>query len=323
MVLGFLPGMKAEEQKLKPECWSPKPVLSALRGVWRCCGVYVDVEALGGGDFRGHAISVGVVVGAVGGSGGARRLRVLPDLGEGDAAFGGAGRLRGRICRKRTSGGGWARIVDGPVDDVASGGVDTNIFRSHDVVVVRGGNAGAVDAGAESGGGDAIDPGVDVGLLFREHASTLLLVEEDNGLRGETFAARGGGGGLRVGLAEARGFRDGFQFGVEASVEEHEESEAGGFDDVAMAGPGIGLFAGRMVEPVAGVGERFVQGFEVCVAGVDVAVEAKVGRGFSRLRSDRDNESCNAKHKDQTPLHFDSPRGMLAASYRFGNQKPT
>jgi hypothetical protein len=43
-------------------------------------------------------------------------------------------------------------------------------------------------------------------------------------------------------LAEARGFGDGFQFGrfklgIEASVEEHEESEAGGFDRGAVAGP--------------------------------------------------------------------------------------
>src|SRR5580698_3267299 len=95
---------------------APKAVLAAFRRIGRRCCVYVDVEALGGGDFRGDAISVGVVVGAMRCGGGAGGLRVLPDFGEGDSAFGGAG----RVLRKSATGRGRASVVDGPVDDVAA-----------------------------------------------------------------------------------------------------------------------------------------------------------------------------------------------------------
>ena len=43
-----------------------------------------------------------------------------------------------------------------------------------------------------------------------------------------------------------------------------------------MAGPAVRFLAGRIVEPVAGVGESFVQGFQVGIAGVGVAVKAEV-----------------------------------------------
>jgi hypothetical protein len=45
-----------------------------------------------------------------------------------------------------------------------------------------------------------------------------------------------------------------------------------------------------MVEPVAGVGESFVQSFEVGVAGVGVAVEAEVG-GFARNVAPREKST--------------------------------
>ena len=97
-------------------------------------------------------------------------------------------------------------------------------------------------------------------------------------MRGEAFAAGGCGGGSRVGVAEFCRAGDCLQIGIEASVEEYEESETGGFDGGAVAGPSGCLFARGIVEPVAGVGESLVQGFEVGVAGVGVAVEAEVGR---------------------------------------------
>jgi len=65
---------------------------------------------------------------------------------------------------------------------------------------------------------------------------------------------------LCVGVAQLRCFGDGFQFGrfelsIEASIEQHEKSEASGFDRSAVAGPRVRFLAGGIVEPVAGVGK--------------------------------------------------------------------
>jgi len=235
---------------------------------------------------RRIAFSVSAVIRAVGGNIFALRgLRELPNVREADAAFGGTWRR----FRKSAAGRGRTRVIDRPVDDVVCGAgalarVGANIFGGDDVVVIGRWDAGAVDARAESSGGNAIDPRVNVGFLLGQHASALLLVEEDDGVRGKAFAARGSGGGLCVGVAELACVGDGFQFGVEASVEEHEKTEARGFDGGAVSGPGVRFFAGRIVEPVAGVGESLVQGFEIGVAGVGVAVEAEVGDGL-KLRA--------------------------------------
>src|SRR5580704_202077 len=145
------------------------------------------------------------------------RLRELPHVGEANAALAGAGGM----SREGAAGGGWAGVVDGPVDDGARTRVGTNVFGSDDVAVIDCGDSRAVDSGAEPGSGNAVDPRVDVGLLLGQHASALLLVEKDDGVRGKAFAVRGSDGGLRVGFAELGCVRDGFQFGVKASVEEH------------------------------------------------------------------------------------------------------
>jgi len=162
---------------------------------------------------------------------------------------------------------------------VALAGAFANVFRSANVAVVRGGDAGAVDADAKPGGSDSVNPGVDVGLLLGQHASALLLIEKDDGVRGESFAACGGSSGVPVGIAQFSCVGNGFQFGVEAPVEEDEKSEAGGFHGGAVACPCIGALAGRAVEPVAGIGESLAEGFKAGVAGVVVAVEAEVGLG--------------------------------------------
>ena len=47
-------------------------------------------------------------------------------------------------------------------------------------------------------------------------------------------------GGLRVTLTQPSGVGDGFQFRVEASVEQHEKAESGGLDCSAVTGPAIG-----------------------------------------------------------------------------------
>ena len=167
------------------------------------------------------------------------------------------------------------------VGETPSASVLTNVFGGDDVVVVFCGNAGAVNAGAESRGCNAIDPRENIGFLLGEHASALLLVEEDDRLFGESLTACGHDGGVRVRLAEAGGVGDGFQFGIKAPVEEDEESEAGGFNCSAVADPGVRFLAGRIVEPVSRVGKSLAQSFQVGVAGIVVAVEAEVWPSLS------------------------------------------
>src|SRR5580693_1575957 len=194
------------------------------------------MELLRGGDSGHIAVAVATVIGAARGDVFALgRLRELPDFREADSALGWAWRVTAGIYGKSAAGRGRAGVIYGPVDDLARAGALANVFCGDNVAVIRGGDAGAVDAGAESGGGNGIDPGVDIDFLLGQHASALLLVEEDGGMRGKTFAVRGGGGGFGVGAAELRCAGDGFQFCVEASVEEDEGSEAGGFDGGAAA----------------------------------------------------------------------------------------
>src|SRR5258708_13690198 len=183
------------------------------------------MELLGRRNSRRITVGVAAVVGAsasyvlaLG------RLRELPDFGEADGALGGAWRR----FRKRAAGRGWAGIVNCPVDDMASGSAVANVFGCNNVAVIFRGDAGAVDAGAESGGGDGIDPGVDVGLLLRQHAAALLLIEEDDGLRGKAFAAGSSCGGLGVGAPQFFGVSDGFHVGLHSPVDEPQDSATGG-----------------------------------------------------------------------------------------------
>src|SRR5208282_551416 len=231
-----------------------------------------------------------------------RRLRELPDLSEANSALGGAGRTGWEVASRS----GRAGIVGDPISDVATGSVRANVFRSHNIAVIRSGDAGAVDTGAESGGRDRVDPGVDVSFLLGQHAPALLLIEEDDGLRRKAFAPRGSDGGLRVGVPKLGCVGNGFQFGVQTSVEEHEESEASGFDGGTMAGPGVRFLAGRIVEPVSRVRKSLPQDFQVRIAGISVAVEAEAKSGFLGEgypdSGYRQHEICGLFHKHYVNL---------------------
>src|ERR1700733_5802581 len=112
--------------------------------------------------------SVAAVAGAVSGHiFTLRRLRELPDLGEANPAFAGAGRPLGKTTARRRR----ARVVNRPVHDPPSAGTLPNVFRGDDIAVVSGGDARAVDASAESGGADAVHPGVEGCPLLGQHAS--------------------------------------------------------------------------------------------------------------------------------------------------------
>src|SRR5712691_2089071 len=169
-----------------------RSVQSAMRRIPRCGRVYVYVKLMCGRNSRRIAIAVAAVIRTLRSDvSPLGRLRELPDFGEGNAALRGIRRMR----RKNAAGRGRTRVIDRPVDDLASGGAVTNVFGSDHVAVIFCGHAGAVDAGAESGGTHGVNPGIDVGFLLGQHASALLLVEEDDGVRGKAFTVGGSGGG--------------------------------------------------------------------------------------------------------------------------------
>ncbi len=264
-------------------------VNSPLRGISRRGRIHVDGKR---GDAWRIAIPVAAVVRAMGRHILAlRRLRKLPDLRKGDAAL---SRPR-RTLWKRATRGRRTRIIRDPVGDLAPRGMGANIFRGNHIAVVRGRHTRTINARAKSGSGDSVDPGVDVSLLLRQHAATLLLIEEDNGVRGKAFATRGGGRRARVRLAQPRGAGHGFQFSIEPSVEEHEKTEARGLAGGAVTGPSVGAFTGRRGAPVCRVRKSLVKRLQIGVAGIGVAVEAEVG-GARRLGRGGRGQERNAQH---------------------------
>jgi hypothetical protein len=79
-----------------------------------------------------------------------------------------------------------------------------------------------------------------------------------------------------------------FQFLVEASVIEDGETEARGFDDLALPCPTIRRDARRIVEPVSAPLEGFAEGGQQGVTGVLVAVESEEKPGCRRMLRLRD-----------------------------------
>ncbi len=182
------------------------------------------------------------------------------------------------MLREHTTRRRWASVVGGPEDNLAPARVLSNVLGGDDVAAVWSRHAGTVDSGTESSRGDAVNPGIDVSVLLGQHASALLLIEKNNRCTWEPFSAGCSRGGLRVRLSDPGSIGDGFQCGIEPSVEQNQESETRRLDGAAMPDPIVRRKAGRVVEPISGVGKSLPQRFEVSVARIFVAVEAEVGR---------------------------------------------
>jgi hypothetical protein len=116
--------------------------------------------------------------------------------------------------------------------------------------------------------------------LLGKEAAAFFLVEEEGGVGGEVVALGGRYGCDCVFLAEGRGSGTGLfsfeDFSVEAAVEEDKEAEVIAKKNFSLAGPGVLMFAWRIIEPVACEGKVLMQDGEGGVARVVVAVEAQV-----------------------------------------------
>src|SRR5580698_1339432 len=175
----------------------------------------------------------------------ARRLGKLPDLGKTDSTVSAARRL----AREDASRRGRTGIVGDEVYDPASTCVLANVVGGDDgcAMIFFGGNAGAVYSGAKTGSVHAINPGIDIGFLLRQHASALLLVEKDDGVSGESLAVCSGDSGSRVGFAECSGAGNSFQIGIQPAIEQQQKSESRSFQFRALPDPCVRARAWRAV----------------------------------------------------------------------------
>ena len=183
------------------------------------------------------------------------------------------------MLRKPAPRRGRASVVDGPVNDLAFPRALPNIVGGHDVAVIRGRNAGAIDPCTKSFDNDAVDPRINVSLLLGQHAAALLLVEKNYGGGRESLAPCGCGRASRIRFSQPRGIRHGFQLLIQPPIEQHEKSESRGFDCGPVAPPAIGGSPRGIVQPVSCVSKSLAKSFEISVAGIVVTIEAKKEAG--------------------------------------------
>lgn len=270
---------------------TPLAIPSARR-VRSCCCIEVHAQLL---DPRRVAISVGSIrrrafrrVLRP-----SRRLRKLPDIRESNAAL----RCIRRGFTKHTSRRWRTLVIGDEIDDLPAARVLADVIGGHYVVIIFRGDAGAINSGAMARCCNRIHPRIDVGFLFWQHASALLLIEKDNSSRGEAFTAGRGGGGMPIAGPKISSIRDRLQFCIQPSVEQHQKSKSRSIDRLAFANPAIRLFSGRIVQPISRERESLAQRMKTIVARIFVAIKTKV-EDLRKCRLHRTvNRECNVNCK--------------------------
>src|SRR5215469_3491150 len=273
----------------------------AVRRVRRRRRIHINEHMLGPGESRCVATAVGIVVGraAEGDVRSLRGLRVLPDAGKADSACRGGGRFPESASRRRRAG-----IIGDPESHVALADESENVFgRSHHRAgVFLGGDPGAIDAGPKTMGAHGIDPGLNVVTLLGQHASALFLVKKDDGRSRESLSPGGGDGPSGIAAPQCPGVRNLLKLCVQTPVKEDKKAESAPFQCLALSLPVVKARPGRIVEPVACIGEGPAQGWESAIAGVVVAVESEVegtvGGGVLAAHAAMPEE---ANHQDREP----------------------
>src|SRR5579864_2389791 len=298
------------------------------RWVLRACRVHVDEQLLRGESGRIAVAITRIVcsttcsdVAALG------RLGELPYACKRHAALG----RRWSVPRKGAARRGRTRVIRDPVRYFSGAFILANVFGGnyrYSVSLGRG-NSRTVDACAKSAGIHTIDPGIEVGLLLREHAAAFLLVEKDERSLWKSFSMRGNDGSGGIGAAQCGGVAGFAQFCVQTAIEEHKESESGLLDCVPLAHPRVVGRARRHIQPIARERESSAQTGQIGIAGILVAIESKIrGVRTSLARLDsrvwlRSAHGVQKAHghwaKDQKDvLHSLSPLRLLSAECCIG-----
>src|SRR6516164_10156347 len=136
-------------------------------------------------------------------------------------------------------------------------------------------NARTVDAGAKATLDHIIRPGMNVGTLFRQHASTLLLIEEDDGVPGKSIALGRRDGGCRIGSADPGGIPWRPELLIFATVEQQQKPIAHSLQCTALPCPAIAPGAWRIVEPIPGKRKRLAKGCHAGITRIVVAVHSQ------------------------------------------------
>ncbi len=179
----------------------------------------------------------------------------MPNVSKSDAAFSRGWRIieASAPLRWRTL------IIRDPVNDAACARICPNVCGGHHVAVTGCRNSRAIDSCPVSRPAHAVNPRINVGVLFRQHASAFLLIEKDHRMRRKPLMSSGLYRSLSVSASCCTRICGLPQFGIRSAVEEHHKSESGFAQDGSFPDPCIVLCTRRHVQPVSGKGEDFPQ----------------------------------------------------------------
>lgn len=223
----------------------------------------------------------------------------MPDLGKANPA----GRWAGRLVRKCASRGWRTGIVRSPVHNLARTRVLANVFRGDNVSLLARGHAGNVNSRTESGTDKRIHPGVNVSLLLREHAPSLLLIQKDQSARSKALSSGCTRRSRGISCTYCFGISDALQFCIKPPVKQDQKTKSRGLNRCAMTRPTIRRFSRRVIQPIATVGKSLPQSFEIVVAGILIAIESEIGGRPALRRSQQDTQKKNTDDGEMRSEH--------------------
>ena len=186
--------------------------------------------------------------------------------------------MRREMLRNRASRRWRAGIVYNPIPYLSSSCISLNIFRCNDGCpgTLSGSDPGAIDARGKMRGIHSIDPGMKIAALFRKQAPPFLLVEEDDRLRWKTFRPSGANCRRSVGTTQFGCIPGSFDLFEIAAIEQNEEAEPCRVERLSFSSPGICFRSGRIVQPIARIGEVQAESLQRRIARVFVAIESYI-----------------------------------------------
>ncbi len=204
---------------------------------------------------------------------------------------------------KCTSGRWRTGIVRSPVHDLARTRVLPNVFRCDYVSLVARGHAGTINSRTQSGTDNSIYPGVDVGLLLREHAPALLLIQKDQSANSKALSSSCPRRHRGISCPYSLRIGNAFQFGIKSPVKQDQKTKTRRLNRCAMTSPTVRRFSRRIIQPIAAVGKSLPQSFEIGVAGVFIAIKTEISNRPALRLSQRDAQQKNSRDRKTVTEH--------------------